>query len=313
MSSNILDTTTEKQSVGALALGSFDGVHRGHIELLKKACSIAKNTGTKAATLSFSPNPKDFFSKPEKPFKQIYSLEQNLKEIKSAGIDVTFIKNFDEECSQMSAFEFLDFVFSKVDFKNLVVGFDFKLGKDRSGGQKNLQDWCAKNKIQLYVVSAELENNKKISSTLIKSHLLKGEIEKAVALLGRGHSYHGKVRSDQGLGKKIGFPTLNIPLNLNTAISHGVYVSILRSGEKTYFGLSNVGVRPTVFESASNLVLETHILSSENVKIVSGDTIAVELKNFLRAEQKFANIDELKAQIALDIVTAQSLEALYKS
>jgi riboflavin kinase/FMN adenylyltransferase len=312
MSSFYLDTTIEKQSVGALALGSFDGVHLGHLELLHKSVQISKNLGLRAAALSFSPSPKRYFSNLKNPFLQIYCLDQNIHEIENSGIEAVFIKKFDEDCSLMSAESFLEFVFSKVHFHSLVVGFDFKFGKGRSGGHQKLQDWCDKNKIELYIVAAKRQDNEKISSTRIKNHLIKGEVEKAADLLGRGHSYIGKVRSDQGLGKKIGFPTLNIPLILDTAIAHGVYVSILKSKNKTYFGLSNIGVRPTVFQTASSLVLETHILSSENVEVASGDIVDVQLKKFLRAEQKFASIEQLKDQISKDIVAAQSLASLYK-
>jgi len=307
MSSLYLDKACEKQSVGPLALGSFDGVHLGHSALLEKAVEIAKTARSKSSVLTFSPNPKEFFSTPQKPYSQIYSFEQNVEEIKNAGVDEVFIKKFDEDCSKMTADEFLNFVFFKVKFSDLVVGFDFKFGKDRSGNHQNLKKWCDKNEVKLHIVKAQKDSVGKISSTRIKKKLLKGDIEKASKLLGRPHRYLGRICSDQGLGKKIGFPTLNIKLDLSTAIAYGVYASLIKSGKRHYRGISNIGLRPTVFKSAANLVLETHVLGSNNVLIKAGDLVEIELHNFIRSEKKFANIEQLKLQISQDIATAKSL------
>lgn len=313
MSPFYIDSTSEQQSVGALALGSFDGVHLGHQELLKRALELSRLGGLRSAALSFSPNPKSFFSTPTKPFFQIYDPHQNFTEMLSCGIDSVFIKNFDDECSRMSADEFLNFVFARLKFTHLVVGFDFRLGKDRRGGQRNLHDWCDQNKVELCVVRAQEKFGEKISSTKIKKLLLAGEVGKASDLIGRPHFYQGEVRSDQGLGTKIGFPTLNIELGLNTAIAHGVYTSVLSLNEKMYFGLSNIGMRPTVFESAPHLVLETHILDPQNVEVGPGDLVKVEIKRFMRPEKKFVSIAELKSQIEADVATARGLVDLYKN
>jgi len=307
MSLFYLDQTSQKQSVGALALGSFDGVHIGHRALLEKSIQISRKKGLGSSALCFSPNPKRYFASENSPFLQIYSLEQNLQEVIALGVEAVFIKEFDEACSQMTAEAFLNFVFDKVKFEDLVVGFDFKFGKDRSGDHESLNRWCVKNSVALHIVKEKTQNAQKISSTRIKKLLKAERVEEAAALLGRDHYYRGQVRSDQGLGKQIGFPTLNLVLDLETAIAHGVYTSVLEFNKKTYFGLSNIGTRPTVSKQALNLVLETHILNSNDVQISSGDDVKVELKKFLRPEQKFASIEDLKAQIARDVAIAKSL------
>jgi len=311
MSSFYLDQTSQKQSVGAMALGSFDGVHLGHRALLVEAMGVSQKKGLKSAALCFSPNPKSYFASEEKPFFQIYSLTQNVDEVLSLGIDAVYIKKFDNSCSQMKADGFLDFVFEKVQFEDLVVGFDFKFGKDRSGDHQSLKAWCVKNSVDLHIVNEQSKDEKKISSTHIKKLLQSAKLEEVKALLGRDHYYRGEVRSDQGLGQKIGFPTLNVVLALETAIAHGVYISVLESGGNTYFGLSNIGTRPTVSQTAPNLVLETHILDSTDVQVGPGDKVKVKLKKFIRPEKKFANIEELKSQIAQDVALAQGQATHY--
>jgi len=300
MSSFYLDDSDQRQSVGALALGSFDGVHLGHQALLQKAVEISRVRGLEAGALCFSPNPKSFFASKDKAFLKIYSLEQNISALLDTGLQKVFVKRFDLQCSQMSASEFLDHLFSKIQFTDIVVGFDFKLGKDRSGGMEKLRVWCDQHSIELHTVEAQNDSEGKLSSTRIKSSLLKGDVEAASKLLGRAHSYIGYVCSDQGIGKKIGFPTLNLKPSL-------------KSGGFKYTCLSNIGVRPTVFETSAHLVLETHILSSDKVSVKPNDLIEVELKQFLRPEQKFDSLEELKRQIAEDVVRAKSLANLYKT
>lgn len=309
MSPFFIDSIDAPVSLGALALGSFDGAHLGHQKLFEAVREASFKSGKPSAVLSFSPHPKSFFSSPKVPFLKVHSMEQNTIQIKRLGVDEVFFKKFDQICSEMTAAEFLNYVFSKLKFEKLVVGFDFRLGKSRNGGIEDLKLWCHEKSIELIVVPRFSIGADKISSTRLKKALLCGDLKEAAACLGRPYSTVGTVYADQGLGEKIGFPTLNLRLDLNTAISYGVYSSTLHFNGKKHHGLSNVGVRPTVSKGQRFLVLETHLLDFEGLELRSGDLVEVEFTSYIRPEKKFANIEELKSQIALDVARVKALKS----
>ena len=304
-----LDSMVERQSVGALALGSFDGVHLGHKKLLGVLSQEARKAEGPTAVLTFSPHPKDFFSSSERLFYQIYNSEQNFFELSQSGAELVFVKDFDQACSALSAQAFLDLVWSKLSFSALVVGFDFQFGKGKSGGAEDLKNWCQKYGVKLLVVAEHSQSDSKVSSTRIKKALSRGQVKEASDLLGAPYRLIGEVRSDQGLGRRIGYPTVNILLSLNTAIAHGVYASKLTHKDKVFFGVSNIGLRPTVVNQADSLTLETHILLEKGggaISVAPGDQIEVQLQHFLRPEKKFVNLEELRLQIKEDVLRAQT-------
>ena len=308
MSSFFIDSIDKPVLVGALAVGSFDGAHLGHQRLFEAVYKESLGLAKPSAILSFSPHPKSFFSTVKAPFLKIHSLEQNTIQIKRFGIDKVFFKKFDQACSEMSAPIFLDYVFSKINFAKLIVGFDFRFGKSRCGGLDELKNWCLNKNIELIVVPKIDHSDEKISSTRLKKALLAGNLKEASDFLGRAYSTIGAVYSDQGLGRKIGFPTINLKLDLNTAISYGVYSSVLHFKGKKYFGLSNVGLRPTVAKGQDFLALETHVLDSKGLQIEPGDLIEVEFITYIRPEKKFANLEELRSQIKEDVTHVKGLK-----
>ncbi len=290
--------------IGALALGNFDGVHLGHRELIRVCVERSNKLGLESGLLTFAPHPRAFF-KPD-TYSRIYEFKQNIRIIKSLGVLKVFIKRFDKECSEYSSAEFLDFIFKKIKFKTLVVGFDFKFGKNKSGSHESLLKWCFKNFVELKVVECRKDSkHEKISSTSIKKKLKKGLISTASGLLGGEYFQSSIVFQDKGLGKKIGFPTINLKLDPKITILHGVYLTDCFFAGKLYRAISNVGFRPTVFLSEDRMTLESHILDSNCPEIKNGDLFKVVFKEFIRNEQKFANIDELKTQIKADIMLAK--------
>jgi riboflavin kinase/FMN adenylyltransferase len=305
MSSFFIDSVDKPLSLGALALGSFDGVHLGHQKLIGIAQKESELLSLPSAVLSFFPHPKSFFSTPDKPFFQIYSNEQNIKELKSFGVDHVLFKKFDKICSDMTAFEFLEYIYSKLKFETLVVGFDFRFGKNRDAGLEALKKWSIENQVKLKVVNKIECEDQKISSTRIKEFLFKPDLDKVKQSLARPYKISGLVYADQGLGRKIGFPTLNLKLDLNTAICRGVYSSFVHFNQKKYKALSNIGLRPTVSNNQTSLALETHILDLKDIEIESGDFIEVEFLKFIRPEKKFATIAELRDQIEADIASVK--------
>lgn len=187
--------------LGALTIGNFDGIHRGHRDLIKKCMTLAKKEGLGSGLLTFDPHPKEFFS--NKKFYRIYTPELNAKIAHDAGISNFIIKAFDEACSKMEAVEFLDLVFTKINFCNLIVGFDFKMGSNREAGASEISSWCENKKINFEVVDKLTdEDGDKVSSSHIKKIFEACEIEHVNELLGEDYFFEGLVIRDQGLGKK---------------------------------------------------------------------------------------------------------------
>ncbi len=302
-----VESLSNSLKIGALALGNFDGVHLGHRELIKVCVKRSNQLGLEPGLLTFTPHPKRFFE-PD-TYSRIYEFKQNITIIKSLGILKVFVKTFDKECSEYSSGEFLDFIFKKIKFKTLVVGFDFKFGKNRSGSHDSLLKWCFKNSVELKVIPCQKDSKQeKISSTSIKKKLKKGFVDVASDLLGEDYFQSSIVFQDKGLGKKIGFPTINLKLDPKIAIFHGVYLTNCFFAEKSYRSISNIGFRPTISLNENKMVLESHILDSNCPETKNGDLFKVVFKKFIRHEQKFANIDELKSQIKTDIILTKSFK-----
>lgn len=300
-----LKAITDKLSIGALAIGNFDGVHLGHQGLLAVAVEESKKMYKDSGVLTFSPHPKEFFN-PEM-YNRIFEQDQNYKLIQSFGVTNVLLQDFNQEVSALSAQEFLSSVFRKVEFKALVVGFDFKLGKERGGDHNDVQTWCDENNVLLNVVSCESFEGEKISSSRMKSFLLNGDVANASDLLGFPYSHKSLIKADQGLGRQMGFPTLNMHLSPDISIKRGVYSTTCIILNKRHQAISNIGFRPTVSGETTKLVLETHILDESFFKIEDGVEVEVVFGDFIRSEKKFVDINELKAQIQADVRVAKGL------
>lgn len=305
-----LEERDQIYSLGALALGNFDGVHLGHRRLIKKSALISKDLFLPSAVLTFAPHPKEFFQKEKGGFKRIYSLEQNSFLLKKLGTDLVFVHKFDLSCSELSAVDFLDQIFKRIKFKSLVVGFDFKLGKGRGGDAKTLQNWCLKRGLGFYVVEKQTLEGIKVSSTRIKEALSSGRLKEAAKMLGEPVHILGGVVKDQGIGKKIGFPTLNIKLPKNLALPKGVYQSEVFLKEKKYKSISNLGWRPTFHKEEKCLTLESHILEPFKESDSDFSKIRVNFLQYLRPEKAFSRKEYLIEQVQKDISLAKSLHEL---
>ncbi len=294
-------------SIKTLVLGNFDGVHLGHKALISEALKLSSSDGEEGVSgvLTFAPHPREFFE--PNVYNRIYEPNQNYRLILEEGVSKVFVEEFDENLSRLSASDFLDKAFSKIQFKNLVVGFDFKLGKDRSGGQKDLKMWCDQNGVFLHVLSCVEDGGEKISSSRIKGLLKDGDTRSASRLLGKDYAHTAVVKADQGLGAKIGSPTLNVFLSPDVVIKKGVYAGKCRVQNKMHHSISNIGFRPTVSKNQNQIVLETHILDSGFEEPSTSFEIEVFLQQFLRPEKKFSSIEELRVQIQEDIRASKAL------
>jgi riboflavin kinase/FMN adenylyltransferase len=259
------------------------------MELIK----FAKTVSSKYQILTFDPIPKKYFNNEH----ELLSTKQMKINILSKNNPESIIFLSFENIKELSPLDFCNILSEKLNTSAIVVGRDFKFGKDRVGDVKFLIKYFGKSNV--HVLNDYEVNNLKVSSTLIKSSISDGKIDLANKLLGYTFSLKGKVIHGNRMGHSIGFPTANMKIDKELVIpKFGVYEVIVTIKEKKYKGLMNIGKKPTVSEEF-NLSHEVHILDFN--EDIYDSIIEVELQSFIREEIKFENINQLKAQIAIDI------------
>lgn len=283
-----------------LAIGIFDGVHLGHQSVLEACRRAAKITNGRAGVLTFSPHPSRLF-RPDQPTLMLHykSVQQALFE--KEGLDFSIIETFTREFAEISDRDFLQHIKQRIhSLAGVYVGENFRFGKGRAGDISTLV--AEGKKIGVSVVSADRikYNGLPISSTRIREQLTAGNIHEVNQLLGYQYFVKGVVTAGKQLGRKINFPTVNLPWAPELAPRFGVYKVSASFGEKkNVLGVANYGMRPTVEDEAATPILEVHF--KEDPTLQPGDSITVEWLEFIRPEKKFANIDELKKQISKDL------------
>ncbi len=299
-----LDTQSQfKEKNLCLAIGNFDGFHKGHIAILESLKKIANQKKQPIAIMSFNPHPREFFENKNENFN-IYSKLDKINFLKKFGIDIYIEFIFDKNLSDLTANEFVkNILVDKLDIKNVVVGKDFKFGKNRSGNFKTLDNFSKENNFDVHLIESVMlsDGSDKYSSSIIRSNIKNGEIEKANFALGRNWHMTGKIIEGDKRARRINFPTANVIPGNHIFPKKGVYCVKVNINNEKYLGISNFGERPTV--DGSNLLLETHIFNFNQE--IYGYDLTVEFLTFIRSEQKFANFDKLTKQIKKDIETAR--------
>jgi len=281
-----------------LVIGNFDGLHKGHVSILKEAARFTKNNNRKIGLLTFDPNPKEFFSK-VKNFK-IISLNEKQKILSAMKIDYLIILKFNKGLRNMTAENFIKKILKeKIRPSKIVVGREFKFGKNRGGNPSLLKKY-----FYTRIASQKKISGKKISSSEIRKLISSGKVSQVKKLLGRFWSVNGKVISGDKIGRTIGYRTANIFLNDCILPLRGVYVTKLYLNQKIYNGISNYGVAPT-FGTKKTDVLETHLFSP--IKNLYKKNITIEFLKFLRKEKKFKSKKNLLDQIKKDITGAKKV------
>ncbi len=286
----------------SIALGNFDGVHGGHVGVLR-AAHVARPEAP-LAVLSFEPHPREFFRPQDAPFRLTLAAERAAA-LEAQGVKILYELPFDAAFSHLTAAAFCDQVlrdgFAPV---HITCGADFAFGHRRSGNISVLTSWAEGAGVGLTIVPAIKDDEERISSTRIRRLLQDGYPERAAALLGRPHSIRGEVMHGEKRGRTIGFPTANLLLGRHLEPARGVYaVSAMLPGAGLTKGVANIGLRPTVGGTESRL--EVHFFDFAGD--LYGSEITVALHHFIREEQKFANFEALKAQIGLDAAQARAL------
>ncbi|HEY5347700.1 MAG TPA: bifunctional riboflavin kinase/FAD synthetase [Rhizomicrobium sp.] len=287
-----------------VAVGNFDGVHRGHAALIDRAGHIARARGAALGVLAFEPHPREFFRPSPESFR-LTPFRSKAHLIAKRGVDALFCLNFDAALAGKSAQDFIkDVLVDGLGVSAVMVGEDFQFGKGRGGGVATLK---AQDEFAVIVFDAVATAGEKISSTRIREALKGGHPERAAELLGHYWSIEGRVEHGDGRGRDLGFPTANMRLHDCLEPAFGVYavrVSVMQNDKivSRHEGVANFGVRP-MFESATPL-LETYLFDFDGD--LYGAHLAVELVAYLRGEEKLPDLAALKARIAQDCEMARA-------
>jgi riboflavin kinase/FMN adenylyltransferase len=295
-----LDETLRNATV---ALGNFDGVHRGHAHLLRTA--HAARPGSPLAVLTFEPHPREFFRPDDPPFRLTLAAERAAA-LAALGIQVLYELPFDAALSNLGAHAFIEQVLHRgVGAAHLACGADFAFGHRRGGDVTFLADRVQALGIGLTIVPKLSDAQGPISSTRIRRLLQDGYPERAAEELGRPWAIRGVVSHGDKRGRTIGFPTANVPLGRHLEPCRGVYAvrATLPDGTEVP-GVANIGRRPTVNEGPESRV-EAHLFDWQGD--IYGQEIGVALHGFLRTERKFGSFPELKTQIELDAELARAM------
>lgn len=277
-----------------VSLGKFDGLHLGHKYLLQEL-KKGKEKGYKCVIFTFDIPPKAF-DKTE--YNVLITNEEKESIFQAAGIDYVIECPFTEEFKHLSPEEFLQWIKARINMKMMVAGTDFRFGRNRSGSYEDLQKYAGKYGYEAVVVEKMQYKGEDISSTRIRKLIAEGNMEEANYLLGYDYFVTAEVTHGNALGREIGFPTANqLPPKEKLLPPNGVYASKVEIDGKMYYGVSNIGCKPTI-EGEYPVGVETFIFDF-NEKIY-GKEIKVSLLKFIRPEQKFGSVKELTEQLGKD-------------
>ena len=291
-----------------LAIGVFDGVHLGHQAVIGRAAADAQKHGGTAVVVTFDPHPARVL-RPENAPRLLTATQHKLQLIALLGIEHALVINFTPDFADMEPDQFVEQLHDACHpLREICVGYEWCFGKSRSGDLALLKRLGGKLGFDEVGVAAVRAGEEIVSSTLIRSAIEDGDFARAAKFLGREYSILGTVVKGDGIGRTLGFPTANLCAHNEQFPPDGVYAVEARHRARVLRGVANIGVRPTVAESAGKRLLELHLFDFH--EDIYGDEVEIFFRKFLRPEQKFAGLDELKAQIARDAIAAREALAV---
>lgn len=286
-----------------VALGCFDGVHLGHKAVISEAVRISGEISAKSAVWTFDAPPRNFFSPSASPI--ITDRDEKRRLMRELGIDLFVSVPFDLEVSALSARDFfVDILIGKLNAVHIVCGFNYSFGKNGEGNVALLRELCRENGVGLSCIAPIDIDDVPVSSSVIRSAVEQGDMDTVKKYLGRPYAINTLVINGQKLGRRLGFPTINQVFKDGILVPrNGVYITRVSISSKKYFGVTNVGVRPTV--GGNVLCAETHILNFSGD--LYGQKLRVEFLRFMRPETKFSSVEELSQRVHLDIAEAKKI------
>ena len=288
-----------------LTIGTFDGVHLGHQKVLERLTNSAKENNLESTVLTFFPHPRTILN-PDKPLKLLNSVKERTELLNSSKVDNLIIHPFDKNFSELDPEKYvIEILVKKLKAKIILIGYDHKFGKNRTADISDLKEYGEKYGFKVIEIKAEEISNIAISSTKIRKAISEGNISTTKKYLGYDFSLSGRIVHGNSIGRTLGFPTANVEVKEEYKLlpKNGVYLiqSIIDHNE--YFGMMNIGIKPTLNKSSKTI--EVNLFEFEGD--LYNKKITVSIKQFIRDEIKFESLDLLKSQIQKDKVNCNSI------
>lgn len=294
---SIKDLTNNKNTV--LTLGTFDGIHPGHLKIIDRLVSSSKERGYRNVVITFYPHPRTILGN-DNSVKMLTTQAEKIKLLEKLGVENLLIIKFTKEFASLSAEDFIyDYLINGIGLTEIVLGHDHHFGKGRRGNAELLKKIGDKESFVVTKAEAFMVDDEAVSSTKIRNALLEGNITRANKLLGRNYEFSGVVVGGDRRGRELGFPTANIRLLSQEKLlpASGVYAVKVKVKNENHIGLLSIGKRPT-FYSEGELVSEVYIYDFN--REIYGAEVTTELVERLRGEQKFSSAEELIKQMNKD-------------
>jgi riboflavin kinase/FMN adenylyltransferase len=300
-----LDIQAGALAGAVVALGNFDGVHRGHRAVIATALTRSLALGRPAAALTFEPHPRSFF-RPQQPVFRLSDERAKLRLLAATALDGAIVMTFDAALSNMSAEDFIgEILVRRFGIGGAVIGFDFHFGKNRVGSPEFLIEQGARHGFTVDVVPPLEDEGRPVSSGTIRTALTDGKVVEAGELIGGPWFVSGPVVHGEKRGRELGFPTANLKLDAACALKHGIYAVRAGLDGKIYGGVASFGRRPTFDNGAPLLEVFLFDFSGD----LYGREIDVAFIGWLRGELKFDSVDDLKGQMHVDAAQARAVLA----
>lgn len=287
-----------------VTIGTFDGVHIGHQKILDRLNTIATKYGGESLLLTFWPHPRLVLEQADNSLRLLNTLDEKIELLEHYGLDNLLVVPFTNEFSRLSATEFIrDILVNTIGTKVLVIGHDHRFGKNREGSFSDLQECAPMFNYELEEIPPQEVNEVPVSSTKIRNALLEGDVERANAFLGHYYKMKGYVEMGDQLGRTINFPTANIGIEESVKLipSDGVYLVRVTVNQEQYYGMLNIGKRPTVSSNGAQRI-EVNIFDFD--KNIYDQPIDVELMAWLRGDDHYPSLEALQEQLHKDQANA---------
>ena len=304
---NISNYRPQKPAI--LTIGTFDGVHFGHQKILRNLVIEAKKENLCAIVLTFFPHPRMVLQK-ETQLKMIDTLEEKTKLLEQLGVEVLIVQPFTMEFSRMTAIEYTrDILVNGIRISKLIIGYDHRFGRNREATVEDLKQFGMDYNFTVEEIPAQDIESIAVSSTKVRNAIDSGEIKKANQYLGRPFSLNGAIVEGDKIGREMGYPTANLEIEEEYKLKpqNGVYLVQTSLVDKKYFGMMNVGKRPTVYGKKTRI--ETYFF--DFIGDLYGKKLRIELLEKIRDEQKFDSLDALRNQLNSDQKSCQKLIPKY--
>ncbi|MDB5231989.1 MAG: bifunctional riboflavin kinase/FAD synthetase [Chitinophagaceae bacterium] len=292
-----------------ITIGTFDGVHTGHRQIISQLKKEAKKAGGETVIITFHPHPRKIVNTGNNPVKILSTLEEKIELLEKEQIDHLVIVPFNESFAEQSAETYVhEFLFKKFHPHSIIIGYDHKFGKGRTGNYKLLEAFADELNFRVIEIPGHVIDEVTISSTRIRQAIISHDIETANHFLGYDYFFEGIVVKGDRLGRTLGYPTANLKIQNEEKLipANGIYAVevFLENEEKKMKGMMSIGVRPTINDNNIRAV-EVNIFDFD--KDIYGEVLQVHVKHFIRQEEKFDDLQQLIKKIGEDKAISQKL------